>query len=211
MNPVMAEDPKTKAAFEFMVRAMNDDKICDPASLTADYESVANVFNMGGSAFFLQAWPSVYQMANDAETSMIVDQIAVGDSAIHAEGEQQVVLTLPEAMAIPKTSQNKDEAWQYIEYMSSKEFDKRRAETIGSLPVWTDLFSDPALLALYPYWENFGNQIEYSTGLPDITWYDEYSNMLTMETQRILLGETTVDEGLRIIQDECIRLAEANG
>ncbi len=209
-NPVMASDPKTKAAYEFMVKAMNEDKISDPASLTSDYESVANVFCMGGTALFLQAWPGVYQMANDEESSVIIDQIAVGDSAPHADGEQPVVLTLPEAMAIPKTSQNKDAAWKYIEYMSSKDLDKRRAEAIGSLPIWTELYSDPDLLAMYPYWENFGNQIEFATGLDNLLWYDEFSNLLTQETQKVLLGESTVDEGLQAIQSQCEELVAAN-
>ncbi len=210
-NPVMAEDPKTKAAFEWLVNAYNNDEICDPASLTSDYESVANVFNMGGSAFFLQAWPGVYSSANDEDSSDIVGQIAVGTSAIHADGEEQVVLTLPEAMAIPKNSQHKDAAWKYIEYMSSKEFDKERAEAIGSIPVWTDLFTDPDLLAKYPYWEQFSSQVEYSRGLPNLIWYDEYVQMFMENVQKMILQEVTVDEGLQTIQDECIRLAEENG
>ena len=209
-NPVMANDPKTKAAFEFLVNAMDTDKIVDPGSLTADYETVANVFCTGGTAFILQAWPGVYSLANDPESSSIVDQIAVADTAIHAEGEDQVVLTLPEAMAIPKTSEHKDAAWQYIEYMSSKDFDKQRAMTIGALPIWTDLFSDADLLAKYPYWANFAGQIASSSGLPNLTWYDEYSNVLMTETQKMLLGQITVDEGLQNIQDQCIALKEEN-
>ncbi len=209
-NPVMASDPKTKAAFEFLVNAMNTDKVADPASLTADYETVANVFCTGGSAFILQAWPGVYSLANDPESSSIVDQIAVANSAIHADGEDQVVLTLPEAMAIPKTSQHKDAAWQYIQYMSSKEFDKQRAMTIGALPIWTDLFSDEELLAKYPYWANFAGQIASSTGLPNLTWYDEYSNVLMTETQKMLLGQISVDEGLQNIQNQCLELKEEN-
>ncbi|NLT96635.1 MAG: extracellular solute-binding protein, partial [Christensenellaceae bacterium] len=209
-NPVMADDPKTKAAFEFVVKAMNTDKIVDPGSLTADYETVANVFCTGGSAFILQAWPGVYALANDPESSSIVDQIAVADVAVHAKGEKQVVLTLPEAMAIPKTSKNKDAAWKYIEYMSSKEFDKQRAETIGELPIWTDLFSDADLLAKYPYWKNFAGQIASSRGLPNLTWYDEYGNVLMTEVQKMLLGQISVEEGLKSIQEQCIALKQEN-
>jgi multiple sugar transport system substrate-binding protein len=209
-NPVMANDAKTKAAFEFIVNAMNTDKIVDPGSLTADYETVANVFCTGGSAFMLQAWPGVYSLANDPESSSIVDQIAVANTAVHADGEQQMVLTLPEAMAIPKTSQHKDAAWKYIEYMSSKEFDKQRAETIGALPIWTDLFSDSDLLAKYPYWKNFAGQIASSQGLPNLTWYDEYTNVLMTEVQKMMLGQTTVDDGLKSIQDQCIALQKEN-
>ena len=201
-NPVMGEDPKTAAAYQFVVDGLESGLI-DPASLTADYENAANVFYMGETALMMQAWPGVYAAANDPETSAIVDEIAVGDSAPHAAGEDFMVLTLPEAMAIPKTSEHKDAAWKYIEYMSSHDFDKERCAAIGSLPVWTDLYSDPDLLELYPYWEQFANQITHSKGLPDLLWYDEYCNILTVESQKIFLGEVGVEEGLKEMQKQC--------
>ena len=206
-KPVLAEDPKTKAAFEFLNQAINVDKICDPAALMSDYQSVSNMFCMGQTAFVLQAWAGVYEMANNKEFSIIPGHIAVGNASIHAEGEAPIVLTLPEAMAIPKTSKNKDAAWKYIEYMSSIEVDKRRCEAIGSLPLWSSLFTDPELLALFPYWENFGYQSKYAVGLPDLLWYEEYSEILMRETHKMLNGEITVDECLQAIQSQCEALA----
>lgn len=202
-NPCMGTDPKTKAAYEFLVSALDTEKVIDPASLTSDYENAANVFYMGDTAFFVQAWPGVYSDANDSGVSSIVGQVAVADYAIHAPGESQVVLTLPEAMAIPKTSKNKEAAWKYIQHMTSKEFDKKKGLTIGALPVWSELYTDSELLALYPYWEQFGKQAEFAVGHPDLLWYDEYANILTMESQRILLGQVSVDEGLKSMQEQC--------
>ena len=201
-NPVMAADPNTKAAYEFLVSAVNDDKIIDPASLTADYETAAEVFFMGSTAFFLQAWPGVYADANNPEVSNIVGQIAVADYAL-SDGSNQVVLTLPEAMAIPKTSKNKEAAWKYIEYVTSKKFDKEKAVAIGALPVWSELYTDQELLAKYPYWEQFGKQSEFAKGLPDLLWYDELSNIMAVESQRIMLKRVSVEDGLKSMQEQC--------
>lgn len=202
-NPVIGTDPNTKKAYEFLVSAMNDEKVVDPASLTSDYETAANVFMMGGTAFFVQAWPGVYAEANNKEVSNIVDQIAVADYALHADGAEQVVLTLPEAMAIPKTSKNKEAAWKYIQYMTSKEFDKEKGLALGALPVWSSLYTDKDLLTQYPYWEQFGKQAEFARGLPDLLWYDELSNIMTVESQKILLGQVSVDDGLKAMQEQC--------
>lgn len=193
-NLTVTTDPAVKAAYEYLVDGLNTSKFIDPGSLTSDYETVANVFNMGQSAFFIQAWPGIYQSANDPEQSMIVGAVAVADYALGENGVQSV-LTLPEAMAIPTASKNKDAAWAYIEYMSSKAFDKRKAETIGALPIWSELFEDPDLLELYPHWASFGKQSEYAHGLQSLLWYDEFSNILQIETQKILLGLVNVDEG----------------
>jgi multiple sugar transport system substrate-binding protein len=201
-NPVMGTDPNTKAAYEFLVSALNDDKIVDPGSLTSDYETAADVFFMGNTVMFLQAWPGIYADANNPEVSNIVGQIAVADHVL-SDGSNQVVLTLPEAMAIPKTSKNKEAAWKYIEYMTSREFDKEKAVAIGALPVWSELYNDQELLAMYPYWEQFGKQSEFARGLPDLLWYDELSNIMVVESQKILLKRISVEDGLKSMQEQC--------
>jgi multiple sugar transport system substrate-binding protein len=209
-NPVVGTDPNTKAAFDFLVKAMTVDKVVNPASLTADYQTIEDGFTSGKAAFFIQAWPGVYQAANDSSSSTIVNQIAVADSAVHANGAKQAVLTLPEAMAIPKTSKHKDAAWKYIEYMSGRDLDKKRSEAIGSLPIWTDLLSDADLVAKYPYWANFANQITFARGLPNLTWYDQFNNALMTETQAMLSGSEKVDQGLKNLQNQLEQLAADN-
>lgn len=201
-NPIMAEDPGVKAAYEYLVQAYNDG-IYDPSALMADYDTVANVFYSGTTAYMLQAWAGIYASSNDESISTIPGQVEVADYSISADGETQAVLTLPEAMAIPKTSQNKEAAWKYIEFMSSIDFDKEKAEAIGALPIWTDLYSDAELLELYPYWEQFGKQSAFAKGEPDILWFDEFSNIVQVETQNIILGNATVEEGLAAMQEQC--------
>ena len=201
-NPIMATDPGVKAAYEYLVQAYNDG-IYDPSALMADYDTVANVFYSGTTAYMLQAWAGIYASSNDESISTIPGQVEVADYSISADGETQAVLTLPEAMAIPKTSQNKDAAWKYIEYMSSIEFDKEKSEAIGALPIWTELYSDPELLEMYPYWEQFGKQSAFAKGEPDILWFDEFSNIVQVETQNMILGSTSVEEGLQAMQEQC--------
>ncbi|HHW48685.1 MAG TPA: extracellular solute-binding protein [Clostridiaceae bacterium] len=207
-NLIIASDPGVKNALEFLQKGLNEDKFIDPASLTSDYEAIANVFFKGDTAFFLQAWPGVYAYANDPSVSQIVGQIEVAPYAIGVDEKTNIVLTLPEAMAIPATSKNKENAWKYIRYMSSKEFDKRKALEIGALPIWKELYNDPDLLKLYPYWENFGKQAENARGLPDITWYDQFANIIQVEVQNILIGQTSVEDGLKSIEEQLKRVME---
>ena len=202
-NPIMDSDPGLKAAYEYLVQAYNDG-IYDPSALMADYDTVANVFYSGSTAYMLQAWAGIYASSNDESISTIPGQVEVADYSISADGETQAVLTLPEAMAIPKTSENKDAAWKYIEFMSSKEFDKEKSKAIGALPIWSDLFQDEELLADYPYWEQFGKQSEFAKGEPDILWFDEFSNIVQIETQNIILGTNSVEDGLAAMQEQCL-------
>jgi len=204
----IANNKAVKSAYEYMQNGLNVDKFIDPASITSNYETVSDVFLKGDTAFFLQAWPGVYQTANDPAKSKIVDQIAVAPYAIGVNEESSAVLTLPEAMAIPENSKHKDAAWKYIKYMSSKEFDKEKAKEIGALPIWKDLFNDEELLKKYPYWKDFGSQSLKAKGLHDLLWYDQFSNLVQIESLKILLKKEDIAAGFKQIQDQSEQLSQ---
>jgi len=207
-NPVVNTNPGAKEAYEWMAQAYQD-KVFSASSLTLTYEEVADSFYAGSFPLFLQAWPGVYADSNNPDVSKIVGDIGVADYSISKTGAEQVVLTLPEAMAIPTTSKNPDAAWQYIEYMSSLEFDKERALAIGSLPIWSSLYNDSELLALYPYWEQFGKQAMHARGYPDIVWVDDFADIVAKVSQKILAGNIDVQAGLDEMQG-MLENAQAN-
>ena len=201
-KPAASGDKGVKAAYEFLSKGLQEDKIIDPASVSSDYQTVANVFLKGDTAFFVQAWPGVYTMADDPSVSKIKGEIAVAPYALGADESSAKVLTLPEAYAIPQSSKNKKEAWEYIKFMSSKDFDKQKGQEIGALPIWKDNFNDADLLKMYPYWESFGKQSQNAKGLQDILWYDEMSNIVQVESLKILMNKASVDEGLKTMDEQ---------
>lgn len=205
-KPVMADDLKTEKAFQFLVNIFEQGMI-DKNSLISDLESVANVFCMGETAFMLQAWSGVYAQANDENLSSVVGEIEVAPFAPHDEGENVVVLSLPEAMAISKSSKHKAAAWEFIRFASSREFDKEKSLAIGSLPIWTDLFWDEKLLSVYPYFENFGKQVSYSLGIPNVEWNEEFCRVTTSVGKQILTGKVGIREGLVEMQHQCEKAA----
>jgi len=198
-NPVANTDPGAREAYEYLAQAYKDN-VFSKASLTLTYEEVADSFFGGNFPLFVQAWPGVYADSNDASKSQIVGNVAVADFSVSKTGAEQAVLTLPEAMAITATSQNPDAAWEYIKYMSSKDTDKERSLAIGSLPIWSDLYNDSDLLAIYPYWEQFGKQAQHAKGYPDIVWVDDFADIVAKVSQKILAGSETVDAGLNEMQ-----------
>lgn len=195
-KPTFLEKPAIDA-LSFMVDAVNKEKTVDPASITANYEMAANVFYNGETAFFLQAWPGVYAYSNDPSVSKIVGEVEVAEWIPAAREEFQATLTLPEALAIPATSKNKEAAWKYIEYMTSPEREKQRCLEIGVLPIWKKLFTDPDLLALYPYWKYFGEQALYARGHPKLLWFDEWAVAQQIEVQNALSGAKTPEQALK--------------
>ena len=207
-NITIATDPGVKAAYDYLADGMLVSKHWDPASVLADGETIGNTFCMGNIPFLPNAWPGVYEMANDPATSNIVGDCAVAPWVVSVDGTITEPLTLPEAMAIPTTSKNKDAAWEYIKYISSYDVEKRKAIAIGALPIWTELYNDPDLLAIYPHWEIFGKLLLTARGLIDVEWIDEFAVICERETQNIMLGNVSVDEGLRTMHDEVEAIAK---
>ena len=204
-NPVVNKNEGVKEAYTWLAQAYKDG-VFGKSSLTFDYEEVEQSFDTGAFPLMVQAWPGVYADSNDKTQSKIVGDVKVADYSVSKTGNEQVVLTLPEAMAITATSKHKEAAWKYIEYMSSKSMDKERSQTIGSLPIWTDLYNDPELLKKYPYWEQFGKQAAHAKGYPKIVWVDDFSDIVSKESQKILTGSVSVQAGL----DEMQKLMETS-
>ena len=199
---VIGKDANTLEAFK-KTKEMLDLGIIDPASLTYDYEAANNVFLTGDTAFFTQAIAGLYSNANDPDQSQIVGEIEVAPYTVTSSKDTNVVLTVPEAYAIPKNSQHKEAAWKYIQYMSTKEFDKEKALKLGALPNWQSNFEDAEILEKYPHFEAMGKQVPFAKGIDDFTWYDEYSNIFQSELQSMLLGDTTPEECVANIQEQC--------
>ena len=198
-DPIVNTDPGVKEAYTWLAQAYKDE-VFGASSMTFDYEEVAASFFAGNFPLMLQAWPGGYADSNDDSVSKIVGDVNVADYSVSKTGAEQVVLTLPEAMAITSTSENKDAAWEYIKYMSSMEVDKEKSMAIGSLPIWSELYNDPDLLADYPYWEQFGKQAQNARGYPDLLWVEDFADIVAKVSQKIISGSVDVQAGLDEMQ-----------
>ena len=192
-NP-MLDSPAAMAALQFMVDCIHEYKIADPASLTTDQAVADEVFLKGDTAFTLQCSPFVYPNSNDPELSKVVGQVKVAPKSFGATKYMGAGITLPEALAISAGSKHPDEAWAFLEFISNKEANRGQSLVVGSLPIWSDLFNDPELLALNPYWEEVGMQSPDIEGLQMVTWYSELSEIIQVEVMNALIQAKTVEQ-----------------
>ncbi|MGD1816133.1 MAG: ABC transporter substrate-binding protein [Pleomorphochaeta sp.] len=192
--------PQAIKALTLMNDMLNKYKVADPSSITLSQEAAADLFYRGSSAFFFQGPPSTFNYSNDETKSNVVGKVKVAEF-LPAETTNFTTLTLPEAFAIPKGSDNKDLAWKYISYMISVKNDTERAKTLGSLPLFSEEYQSDELLALYPYWKEFGKQSAHSKALPLVSWYDELVQKAIVSVQQMLIGSKTPEQTANEIAD----------
>ncbi|HHW88856.1 MAG TPA: extracellular solute-binding protein [Chloroflexi bacterium] len=201
--------PEGLAALNFMVSGLQDGLI-NPASLESTYEEVRRTFSQGASLFSVN-WAYQLNLANDPAESQIV-----GDAIVTLmPGEQETSATINGGMglAIMKASQNPDKAWEYIQFLSSKDVQKRYAQ--NALPIWKSLFDDPALLEAQPavaQEQDFVNvskqQYAFLRNRPIVPYYSETSEIIAREVQAALTGAKTSEQALADAESEILKVRE---
>jgi multiple sugar transport system substrate-binding protein len=104
-------------------------------------------------------------------------------------------------LAIMADSEHPEEAWNYIQYLSSQDVQKRYSQ--NALPIWTPLFSDPELQEMQPevareqnFIEVSQEQYKYIRNRPIVPFYSETSEIVAREVQAALSGNKTPEQAL---------------
>jgi multiple sugar transport system substrate-binding protein len=180
-------------ALNYMVTSYSSG-LTNPNSKEFLEEDVRRVFQNGEAAFALN-WTYMYNMANDPKESKVAGKVGVVP-APGVEGKSEVsAVNGSMGLGITTTSKHQDEAWKYIEFMTSQATQNAYAKL--SLPIWTSSYDDPAvsagqedmiaaakvaLAAMYPR--------------PTTPKYQELSTALQLAVQEAILGQSKPEDAL---------------
>jgi multiple sugar transport system substrate-binding protein len=181
------------AALQYMVDSYNSG-VTNPNSKEYLEEDVRRVFQNGEAAFALN-WTYMYNLANNPAESKVAGKVGVV-AAPGVDGVSSVsAVNGSMGLGITTTSQNPDEAWNYIVFMTSQATQNDYARL--SLPIWASSYDDPAvtagqedliaaakigLAAMYPR--------------PTTPSYQEMSANLQQAIQMALLGQSSPADAL---------------
>ena len=196
-NTPAFNSPEGVAALQYMVDGMNNG-LYNPASLESTYEEVRRTFSQGSSLFAVN-WAYQLNLANDPAESQIAGDAIV--TLMPGEVAESATINGGMGLAVMAASEHPDEAWQYIEFLSSKEIQKRYAA--NALPIWKSLFDDPELAQAQPAVAQEQNFIEVSKqqyaflrNRPLVPFYSETSEIMARELQAALTGGKTAEQAL---------------
>lgn len=107
-----------------------------------------DLFSQGKTPFVIN-WSFAWSVFNDPEQSAVADKVGVM-LVPGTNGIKSATCAGSMGLSITSTCQHKDEAWKFIEFLASKEIQKRQAIEAGALPIWEELYSDPELIEQLP-------------------------------------------------------------
>jgi multiple sugar transport system substrate-binding protein len=191
-NPIM-DQGKPVEALKFMVDNMQKG-LFNPACIESFYEEVRRVFSAGQAAFGLN-WTYMYNLANDPAESQIAGDAVLAVIPGFPDGRRSATCNGGMGLSILNTSKYPDEAWNYVTYLASREVQKKYSQ--NALPIWKSLYDDPELIAQQPEVVKVAKeQIHYVFDRPQVSWYSQFSLLLSEELQAALTGAKTPEQAM---------------
>ncbi|MCQ5471158.1 extracellular solute-binding protein [Pantoea brenneri] len=186
-----------------LMKSSLDDGLSNPASREYLEEDVRKSFSNGDAAFALN-WTYMYNMANDPKQSKVAGDVGImpapGDAPGQAGGVNGSM-----GLGIAKGSTHPEQAWQYIQYMTSQPVQNQYARL--SLPIWKSSYQDPAvkkdqesLIAAA------AKSLNVMLSRPETADYSRLSNQLQQQLQQVLLGKTTAQDAMAAVDKSAARL-----
>lgn len=178
-------------ALEFM-RMTLDEELSNPASTESLEEDVRRIISQGEAAMALN-WTYMFALANDPNESQVAGQIEIAHTPAGPAGAPGVNGSM--GIAVSNGSQNQDEAWRYIQFMTSQEVQNQYAKL--SLPIWKSSYEEQEVVDALPQVVPVAKeQLNDMILRPIVPQYNEVSQDMQVEIQRALTGDKTPKQAL---------------
>jgi len=175
--------PQTIQAVTF-VREQMINQLATPAVLTYQEPESLAIF-VQGKAVFHRNWPYAWGIVNDPRYSKVVGNVGVGPLPNFSQG-QKVSALGGWLYGISAFSRHPEEAWKFIQFMTSEGIQKFFAVHASLAPSRTALYRDQEVLEANPQYETFLPIFRTATPRPRTPAYPIISNIWQRYFSRVL-------------------------
>jgi multiple sugar transport system substrate-binding protein len=148
--------------------------------------------------------PHTFPMSNDEKLSKVVGDIEV--SLIPGASQKSAGYAETGGLAIPSSAENKDEAFEFIEFVTSFDQQKKMAIEAGRIPADKEALTDPEVLEAHPHFKTVAEQIEYPFGMFKHEKATEITNAVSRYITEAVTGDKTAEEALKEAEDAVLKI-----
>jgi len=147
-----------------------------------------------GRAVFHRNWPYAWEASNDPAQSKVAGKVGV--MALPAFPGQKSAATLGGwQLAISRFSRRAQIAWEFVQFMTSSETQKRIALGTGRAPARQELYHDAEILKRSPQFQSQFETFRLATPRPRTPVYLPLSNILQRYfSSAIALADSNIEE-----------------
>jgi ABC-type glycerol-3-phosphate transport system substrate-binding protein len=169
-----------------------------------DYETLI-AFGTGKTAFLLDSTWAATQANRNTDLSTIVDK--VGYILVPGSGDiRSNSFLYAGGLGILNTSEHKEEAKQFLAYLTDEAAQKDHAIKGSNMPTRVSLFSDADIIAAWPGFADLAAQLSYGDFVPAVSFLDEFRTSEATAVQEVINGTKTPQEAVDWLVTEANRV-----
>lgn len=176
-------DEKTLEAVRF-VRDEIIGKVASKGVLTYQEPESLDLF-IQGQAVFMRNWPYAWNVSNNPEKSRIAGKVGIAKLP-HFQGGESYATLGGWQLGISNYSKNKDAAWKFIQFLTSKRIQKLYAIKAGKAPTRKALYQDQEVIGANPHFAAMEEVFLTAYPRPRSPLYPAISNILQRYFSRVI-------------------------
>jgi multiple sugar transport system substrate-binding protein len=153
-----------------------------------------------GNTIFAMSWGYVWNRVQNDPDSQVKGKVGVV-SLPGFTPDKQATCIGGWQVAVTAFSKNKDEAAKLVRYLSSPEVSKRQAILASHLPVFPEVYTDPAVLEANPFFKEALPVVKTARARPVTPRYNEVSEVIRTNMNAFLAGTKTEEAALTDIRN----------
>jgi len=199
-DQVIIDSPETVAGLT-TERSMITDGV-SPEAVSTLQETTTDPYFLGNKAVFARIWSYEYALAGTSSYPKVKpDQIGVASLPVGNGGPHANCLG-GWNMYISALSDQQDEAWEFVKWMTGEYAEKQRAIDATLLPTLKSLYSDPELRKKVPTVAVADTAIKLAKPRPVSPYYSDMSLKMAEEFNTSLKGDISPEEAANTLQKE---------
>jgi multiple sugar transport system substrate-binding protein len=164
---------------------------------------------LNGDSVFCRNWPYMYGLAGNPDMSKIEpEQVGVSPLPV-GEGQGQTASCLGGwNMLINASSEMQDEAWDFVQFMTSEENQKAYTLSASTLPTFNALYNDREILEEVPVVALSSKALQNARPRPISPYYSEMSRQMAEQFNNVLRGAISPEVAVETLQGELQRIIQ---
>lgn len=151
---------------------------------------------LGGQSLFVRNWPYLWKRANQSG-SPLEGQVGLA-SVVAVAGRAPQACRGGWGFGIAQNAAHPEAARRAIAFFTSAAAQQQFVLDSAHLPSRTDLYTDPKIIAQYPFFPEILEALENNSVFrPQIPQYDQASRILQAYLWQVLVGDATAEDAMR--------------
>src|SRR5215218_1008990 len=204
---VIIDSPESVAGLT-TEQSMISEGVAPQAVATYTFSGSDTAF-LKGDSVFCRNWPYMYGLAGNPDVSKIEpEQVGVSPLPV-GEREGQTASCLGGwNMLINAASEMQDEAWAFVQFMTSEESQKAYTLSASTLPTLNALYDDREILEEVPVVALSREALQNARPRPIAPYYSEMSREMAEQFNNVLRGAITPEVAVETLQGELQRIIQ---